>query len=128
MRLFIPIKPKPAPRPRFSRKGTYNPSDYTEYKKVITLAFMAKYGSIKSTYPISMKLDFFFKIPKSWNKQKKADACWHTSRPDADNLTKSIKDSLNGVAYVDDSQVCMLLVRKQYATEDGILIELIELK
>lgn len=34
---------------------------------------------------------------------------------DSDNLAKSILDALNGVAYDDDSQVCLLIVQKLYA-------------
>lgn len=29
----------------------------------------------------------------------------HTQRPDLDNITKSIADGLNGVAYADDGQI-----------------------
>jgi len=121
---FIKIKPKPAPRPRVTRRGTYNPREYTDYKEVIRLAYVSKNKGYPSEKPIAIKLDFFFKIPKSWSKTKKENAGWHISRPDADNLAKSIKDALNGVAYKDDSQVCHLQVRKQYAQFDGVRIEM----
>ena len=125
--VFVGIKPKPAPRPRFSRRGTYNPKDYTDYKEVIRLAYVAVNKGYPCERPIAMKLEFFFKIPKSWSKAKKDSAKWHISRPDGDNLAKSIKDALNGVAYRDDSQVCFLQVRKQYAQFDGVKIEIEEI-
>ena len=128
--VFIEVRPKPAPRARTVRSKhngkvhTYNDASYTEYKEVIRLAWKAVNKTKPSSDPIYMKLDFFFKIPKSWNKAKKDSAKWHISRPDSDNLAKSIKDALNGVAYLDDSQVCFLQVRKQYAQFDGVRIEM----
>jgi len=127
MVIFIEIKPKPAPRPRVTRYGTYNNKDYTDYKKVIALKYKSVHGSPATKKPIAMKLDFFFEVPKSWSKRKKGAAKFHTSRPDADNLAKSIKDALNGIAYKDDSQVCYLQVRKQYAAFNGVRIEIEEL-
>ncbi len=41
---------------------------------------------------------------------------FHTSRPDADNLSKFVKDALNGRFWRDDSQVCKLFVTKIYST------------
>ena len=128
MTLFIEIKPKPAPRPRVTKNNTYNDEDYTSYKEVIALAYTAKYGKSLNTDPFTMKLDFFFQIPKSWSKRKKENAKWHTSRPDTDNLVKGICDALNGIAYKDDSQVCYMQARKQYAAMNGIRIEIEELK
>lgn len=126
MKIFIPIKPMPAPRPRVTRNGTYNDPKYTNYKKAIALYCQIHFGV--SEKPIAMHLIFLFDIPKSWSKQKKQDAIWHTSRPDIDNLQKGVMDSLNGIAYVDDAQVCYLSVKKQYAEVAGIEIEITELK
>jgi len=125
---FIKIKPKPAPRPRVTKNGTYNNADYTTYKSVIAHTFKSIHGNKKSTNPIAMKIDFFFEIPKSWSKKKKESASWHISRPDTDNLVKGVKDALNGIAYKDDSQVCYLQARKQYAQFSGIRIEIEEMK
>ena len=36
-------------------------------------------------------------------------------KPDADNVAKIVLDSLNGIAWVDDSKVSILTVRKQYS-------------
>ena len=42
----------------------------------------------------------------------------HTSRPDLDNLVKSVSDGLNGVAFRDDSQITELRAIKQYHSGD----------
>ena len=126
MKIFIPIKPMGAPRPRVTRNGTYNDLKYTNYKKAIALISNSKF-KIPSNAPFFMKLDFFFEIPKSWSKAKKESAKWHVFKPDSDNLAKGVKDALNGIAYVDDAQVCFLQIRKQYAQSEGILIEIEEI-
>ena len=45
-----------------------------------------------------------------------------TTKPDTDNIAKSILDSLNGIAYLDDKQVVDLRVRKQYAEVPGVSV------
>lgn len=126
MRLWVPIIPMGAPRPRVTRNGTYNDPKYTNYKKAIALVARTKFKT-PSTTPIYMQIEFFFSIPKSWTKKKKESAKWHISKPDSDNLTKGVKDALSGIAYVDDAQVCSMQVRKQYAQESGIMIEIEEI-
>ena len=37
-----------------------------------------------------------------------------TTKPDTDNIAKSILDSLNGIAYKDDKQIVSLKVDKYY--------------
>ena len=49
-----------------------------------------------------------------------------TKKPDVDNVAKSILDSLNGMAYKDDSQVVECIVRKWYADEPKVKVKLME--
>ena len=61
----------------------------------------------------------FFKIPSSWTKAKKAAALRgeiSPSKPDCDNVAKIILDSLNRLAWEDDSKVSILTVRKEFST------------
>lgn len=126
MKLWIPIRPLGAPRPRVTRNGTYNDPKYTNYKKAIALIAKTKFKT-PSDKPIYLKIDFFFEIPKSWSKAKREAAKWHVFKPDADNAGKGVLDALNGIAYVDDAQVCFMQVRKQYAQVEGIAIEIEEI-
>lgn len=124
-RIWIEGKPFPAPRPRFDsiRKIAYNNKDYTNIKKKIGLIIKSR---IKKPLecPIYLKLDFFYKVPKSWSKKKKENAKWKESRPDIDNLQKTVFDALNGIAYKDDSQIVMVQARKQYGQKEGTIIEI----
>ena len=123
--IWYPVKPKPAPRPRVTKRGTYNAKDYTDWKK--GLSFLAK-TKIKEPLEneIFLNIDFFYEIPKSWSKKKKESVKWHTSKPDIDNLIKSVMDGLNGIAYKDDSQVVLIQARKQYAQFTGVKIEILK--
>lgn len=120
-------KPVPAPRPRVTKYGTYNDPKYTAYKKALGLIAKSK---IKNPLEneIFIKIDFFYNIPKSWTKKKKAEAKWHKSKPDIDNLIKTVLDGLNKIAYKDDGQVVQVMARKQYANGvAGVKIEIEEI-
>jgi Holliday junction resolvase RusA-like endonuclease len=42
---------------------------------------------------------------------------YHTSRPDLDNIVKSILDGLNGVIFEDDAVVAEIVASKKYGEE-----------
>ena len=121
--LWYPVKPKPAPRPRVTKNVTFNNYDYTNWKNGLKLLAKSK---IKKQIEgeVYLQIEFFYEIPKSWTKKKKESAKWHTSKPDIDNLIKSVMDSLSGIAFKDDGQVVMIQARKQYANFDGVKIEI----
>jgi Holliday junction resolvase RusA-like endonuclease len=66
-------------------------------------------------------VDLYRSIPKSWPKKKQEQALMGivkpTIKPDLSNYLKGIEDALNGIAYIDDSQIVLVYVTKQYATE-----------
>lgn len=121
-------RPMPAPRPRVTRRGTYMKKEYVEYKNYIKEKYLEKYKNDRSKKPISMVAEFVFKAPKSWSKKKRENTKLHTTRPDIDNLVKAVKDSLNGVAYCDDSQICDIYATKKYGDEDRICIYIEEIE
>lgn len=124
--IYINIRPTPAPRPRVTKNGTYNPANYTKYKRDIAEASKGIFEH--SQKPMHLHCYFYFKIPKSWNKQQKQDPPHHTSKPDVDNLLKGIKDALNGIAYKDDSQIVSVFALKKYEENDGVFIQLKEVE
>ena len=115
------MKPMSSPRPRrASHGGVYMPKSYQDWK--LLFGFKIKKLVTMHDGPVIIDLEFNFKKPKSWSKKKKAEADWHTSKPDMDNLEKSVLDALNGIAYKDDSQVCKVTKEKKWAEEDAIFI------
>lgn len=45
-----------------------------------------------------------------------------TKKPDLDNIAKAVLDGLNGVAFVDDSQVIRLVVEKHYSEQPKVIV------
>jgi len=125
MRFCIETKPLPAPRPRFSKYGTYNKKEYTQYKQKIAWMYKSKGGSLYDGI-VNIKIDFFFMVPKSWSKKKKECMDEYLPKADVDNLAKAVLDALNGIAYEDDRQIQSLFVRKQYSKSNAVVIEILE--
>lgn len=79
--------------------------------------------------PLQLKVVAVYLWPKSATKTRLAavDGAWKTSRPDADNITKIVKDSLNTIAYVDDAQVVFSSCWKILGNKAGLIVEVISL-
>ena len=97
------------------RNGTYEACVRSDY--------LAMYPDVEPyAGPVEVRIKAFFEIPKKWSKKKKQLAregkIWPTVKYDADNLAKAICDALNGLAYIDDKQVVLLLTEKLYVTEE----------
>lgn len=67
--------------------------------------------------PIRIILDFIFPRTKSmvW-KNKPMVRVAKSTKPDIDNLCKSVFDALNGILFVDDSQICECHASKYIAS------------
>jgi Holliday junction resolvase RusA-like endonuclease len=120
MKFFVPMTPIGKGRPRVTRGGmhTYTPAKTVAAEKLIALSAQAA-GVRPIDGPVILEVDAEFLYPKSWSKKRIAESIasgrWHTVTPDCDNVGKLCADSLNGIAYKDDSQVCQLTVRKYYS-------------
>jgi len=126
--MIINLIPYPAPRPRFSKFGTYNPASYTQYKK----DFLALAKLQSKTYfngAICLNITFFMQIPKSLSKKKQNELIgqYHIKKPDLDNLIKTVKDSLEGTFYKNDSQICKVVAEKIYSDDPRVEFELVVL-
>ena len=51
-----------------------------------------------------------------------------TVKPDTDNIAKSILDSLNKIAYLDDKQVVKLEVEKYYSQMPSVAVMIEEME
>lgn len=121
-------------RPRYSSKTgrMYTPTKTSTFEEKVKWAFKSKYNIATelSVNPFKAKIVAVFEPPKSLSKKKKEELLYsvnYTKKPDVDNIAKIILDSLNGLAYKDDSQVSELLVIKDYGIENKILVELEEI-
>ena len=119
----IPGKPQPKQRPRVTIKGTYTPQATVDYERLVGWQCRSVYKGKPLTTALKLTVRVFIKLPKRTVKEK---GDWHTSRPDLDNIIKSIKDGLNGIAYEDDSQIAKIEATKQWASEDYVIVEIEE--
>ena len=126
--ISINLKPFPTPRPRFSKFGTYNPAAYTNYKKAFLLLTKRQ---CKTYFNGALKLEvtFFMQIPASLSKKKQRELIgqYHIKKPDTDNLLKTVKDSLEGTFYKNDSQICKVEAEKIYSDKPRVDFEIKEI-
>lgn len=114
LKLNLEIDPIPQARIRFGGGRCYEPSRLREYKNKIASAAKSS-GAEMLQGAVKMTLRLYRKFKT-------------TSRRfgDFDNLAKAICDSLNGVCYVDDSQVVSCTVEKIQSATPRIEIEIAE--
>lgn len=117
-----------SPRPRFRNTGryvqTYMPASYTKHKDFIReqMPNVLLNGNLKVT------LSFYFKVPKRWSNRKKLLAIgqYKRTKPDIDNLIKTVLDAANDHLWKDDNQIVEIHSFKQYAEEPKIILEVEE--
>ena len=122
-------------RPRFRNTGkfiqTYTDADTRNYEMSIKEAYLQQSGNEKymnSEVPLKMRLLVFQQIPKSVSQKKHREMAGGlilpTKKPDCDNILKSVLDSLNQVAFYDDTQIVELSVQKWYSDMPRLEVEI----
>lgn len=129
----IPGKVQAKQRPRFNGKFAYTPKETVAYENWVKTCYLEKYRGQKTLEkPLKVKIIAYYDIPKSTNKKKRQqmldNEIFPTVKPDTDNIAKSVLDSLNGIAYVDDKQVVKLIVEKYYATTPNVTVMIEEVQ
>lgn len=97
-------------------------------------SFISQCG-VEETYfngePLRMELEIYQAIPKSTSKKKAQEMLegkiYPTKKPDIDNILKSVCDSLNKVAYQDDTQIVEMSQIKRYAEKNYMKVRIIKL-
>ena len=114
-------------RTRMSKTGVrFTPSKQANYMAVVRqyVDEAMRTGSIAPIEgPIRMTVHAIYVMPASWP-AKKRGAFYKTTKPDADNIAKLVKDACNRVAYRDDAQVAELIARKVYGQESSLLVKI----
>lgn len=123
-------KPIAKARPRLNKFGyTYTPEKTVNYENLVKYTFQSKFPHHKPFLGlIEANITCIFDIPKSYSKKKTKELLEghnnYNHKPDLDNIAKIILDSLNGIAYKDDSQVTILHINKEYGLQPKVIIEL----
>lgn len=132
IRFTIPGEVKGKQRPKFARVGnytkTYTQKETVQYENYVRLMFQqeAKGKRFSDDAMLDVRILAYFKIPKSTSKKKRGlmieGRMRPTKKPDGDNIAKVVCDSLNEIAYHDDSAVVDMQVRKFYSEEPGLVV------
>lgn len=113
----IYVHPQAKERPRLGRSRVYTPKKTWGFEQLLKLKFRMQVRDPLDG-PLSLEYNCYFKAPKK-NAQK-----YKTSRPDIDNLLKSVMDAGNEILWKDDAQIVEATVRKFYSEEDREYIEI----
>lgn len=143
----IPGEPIAKGRPKATTIGgfarMYTPQTTVRYEHLVKLAFVEEaertsqkrhaHGFPTMTFPVAnemveVEIVFGLPIPKSmpnWRRALALDGSLAPiTKPDLTNLAKSVEDGLNGVAFVDDSQIVELTLRKKYTDSPSTRVTL----
>lgn len=128
----VPGEPTGKARPRFFNRGgksmAITPQKTVMYENLIKTCFIEQCGTFFGESPLIMRIQAYYMIPKSASKKKlvmmEVGIIRPTKKPDADNVAKGVADSLNGIAYKDDSQIVTMNVEKFYSDAPRVVVEI----
>jgi Holliday junction resolvase RusA-like endonuclease len=120
----IAMDPVAKGRPRMGALGNvFTPKktrDAEDAMRWMVASSLAKRSTPLFDGPLDVNVQFTFAAPKSLKRRS------HTVRPDLDNLIKGL-DALNGLVWVDDSQIQTIRATKHYGDRGMIRIQVWEL-
>lgn len=133
MKFTIPGEAVGKGRPKFSTRNgfahAYTPKKTADYENFVKECYKSA-SSEYSENPLEVRIIAWCGIPKSTTKKNRAlmleGKTKPAKKPDLDNIIKIVLDSLNGIAYKDDSQIVSLIAQKFYAEEARVEVEIIE--
>ena len=121
---------------RYTKDGRkYTDKDVKNYANWVRLCFQqampAHLPSVFFEKPLKITIRAVFEVPKSYSYFKRAKCLLGeirpTVKPDTDNISKNIKDALNGIAYPDDKQVVCEVIEKYYAEKAYTIVSIEDL-
>lgn len=128
-------EPKGKGRPRFNTKTGHaiTPKDTVNYETLVHMEYLEQCDEFR--FPddamLDMRIKAYYSIPKSASKKKRVAMLTGeirpTKKPDMDNVVKIIADSLNQVAYRDDTQIVDCQCRKFYSDKPRVEVTIINL-
>lgn len=123
---IIPGEPVAKGRPKLSRYGTYTPKKTKEYEEHIKQEWRKNGYREPLTGAVMVDIVFHRSIQKSGSKAVKmarlTGKVKPTIKPDLDNYIKAVLDGLNGLAWVDDSQIINISATKEYSMKPETVV------
>lgn len=136
VKFMVMGEPKGKGRPRFmpNTGRAVTPKDTVVYENLVRMEYMAQCHDYR--FPdgamLDMRIIAYYSIPKSQTKKNKElmknQLLRPIKKPDMDNVVKIIADSLNQVAYRDDTQIVDCQCRKFYSENPRVEVIIKEAK
>lgn len=105
-----------------------------DWKRTVAFTARQHYTGPLLQGPLEVAFVFTMVRPKSHfgtgkniGLQKKDAPLWHIIKPDALKVSRAIEDSLTGIIWVDDSQICKEHLTKLYGDTPGVTITITQL-
>jgi Holliday junction resolvase RusA-like endonuclease len=121
--------------PKTGKAHSFTPAKTADFKNQVRLEFHCAYPNfIPVSGPISMNLKIYMPIPQSMTKRERAiaesdeTALPHIKKPDGKNIRWGIEDALEGLAFVNDSQVCKYSDSKTYSPRPRVEISISQIQ
>lgn len=127
IRIWIPGEPSRVTHQSGTRinryGGTYKTTQLVQWENELRKALEPCKPSIPIAGPVKLTVTWGF-----GTKNKKLLYCWKTTKPDTDNLMKTLKDVMSHIGFwIDDAQVACEICQKMWVNNPGIRIEIVPL-
>src|SRR5690606_37871987 len=119
-----------SPRPRFRNAGkfvqTYMPSNYIKHKEYLRKQMTA----LGIEGPIKVSIEFYFPMLKSSGKNNQAAnvLTYNVTKPDIDNILKTVMEAANTHIWKDDTQIVEVHSFKKYEETARVIMKITELE
>lgn len=112
----------------------HTPDKTVAYENLVRVEYERQCGELR--FPddamLDMRIKAYYSIPKSKSKKIKAlmleGLIRPTKKPDMDNVVKVIADSLNRIAYRDDTQIVDCQCRKFYSDIPRVEVKILQIE
>lgn len=120
---------------RFARRGNYihkyQPKSIVVKEDGVSWQILNQLprGFVPTTEAVELDIVYIFPPLKSWSKKKLAELesgkkMYKTTKPDLqDNLCKGLCDAMEGIVFINDSQICSLRSEKVYGLTPKTILE-----
>ena len=134
---FFKISPRAKQSARFAKVGkfmrSYTSKKTRDYEKNLSLQALSQFKEKPLAGALKVNVSFRFaplsNFPKyKLNMLEKGEIIYKTTKPDlTDNLCKALFDALEGIVFLNDSQICDVKSEKIFSMEPGIKLMIEEI-
>lgn len=109
---------------------SYTPRKTVEFEQAVAQTYknVCRGAQMPENAPLKMRAICYMPIPKSTPKRLRelmaSERVYHTKKPDASNILKSIEDAIVGMAYKDDSQIADTRAIKYYSENPRVEVSI----